>query len=248
VIELIDLHKTFGKQKILDGLNLKIEENQTTVIIGRSGGGKSVLLKHIIGLLRPESGQVLVDGIDITKLNDRELNEVRKKFGMLFQEGALFDSMNVGENIAFPLIEHTKMKADEIKEVIADRLKAVGLSGIEHKMPSELSGGMRKRVALARAIALRPEFVLFDEPTTGLDPVLSEAINQLIITTQKNFNLTCIVISHDLESIFKIAHKIALLYNGKIIEYGTPEEIRKSQNPVLVQYLSGSIQGPIQIV
>lgn len=248
MIELIDLHKTFGKQKILDGLNLKIEENQTTVIIGRSGGGKSVLLKHIIGLLRPESGQVLVDGIDITKLNDRELNEVRKKFGMLFQEGALFDSMNVGENIAFPLIEHTKMKADEIKEVIADRLKAVGLSGIEHKLPSELSGGMRKRVALARAIALRPEFVLFDEPTTGLDPVLSEAINQLIITTQKNFNLTCIVISHDLESIFKIAHKIALLYNGKIIEYGTPEEIRKSQNPVLVQYLSGSIQGPIQIV
>jgi phospholipid/cholesterol/gamma-HCH transport system ATP-binding protein len=248
VIELIDLHKTFGKQKILDGLNLKIEENQTTVIIGRSGGGKSVLLKHIIGLLRPESGQVLVDGIDITKLNDRELNEVRKKFGMLFQEGALFDSMNVGENIAFPLIEHTKMNKDEIKEVIADRLKAVGLSGIEHKLPSELSGGMRKRVALARAIALRPEFVLFDEPTTGLDPVLSEAINQLIITTQKNFNLTCIVISHDLESIFKIAHKIALLYNGKIIEYGTPEEIRKSQNPVLVQYLSGSIQGPIQIV
>ncbi len=248
MIELIDLHKTFGKQKILDGLNLKIEENQTTVIIGRSGGGKSVLLKHIIGLLRPESGQVLVDGIDITKLNDRELNEVRKKFGMLFQEGALFDSMNVGENIAFPLIEHTKMNKDEIKEVIADRLKAVGLSGIEHKLPSELSGGMRKRVALARAIALRPEFVLFDEPTTGLDPVLSEAINQLIITTQKNFNLTCIVISHDLESIFKIAHKIALLYNGKIIEYGTPEEIRKSQNPVLVQYLSGSIQGPIQIV
>lgn len=248
MIELIDIHKSFGRQKVLNGLNLKIEDNKTTVIIGRSGGGKSVLLKHIIGLLRPDKGRVLVDGVDITKLNDRELNDIRRKFGMLFQEGALFDSMNVGENVAFPLIEHTKLKEVEIREIIADRLKAVGLSGIENKMPSELSGGMRKRVALARAIALQPQIVLFDEPTTGLDPVLSEAINQLIISTQKNFNLTCIVISHDLESIFKIAHRIALLYEGKIIEYGTPEEIRQSKNPVLVQFLAGSTEGPIQII
>jgi phospholipid/cholesterol/gamma-HCH transport system ATP-binding protein len=248
MIELIDIHKSFGRQKVLNGLNLTIEDNKTTVIIGRSGGGKSVLLKHIIGLLRPDKGRVLVDGVDITKLNDRELNDIRRKFGMLFQEGALFDSMNVGENVAFPLIEHTKLKEVEIREIIADRLKAVGLSGIENKMPSELSGGMRKRVALARAIALQPQIVLFDEPTTGLDPVLSEAINQLIISTQKNFNLTCIVISHDLESIFKIAHRIALLYEGKIIEYGTPEEIRRSKNPVLVQFLAGSTEGPIQII
>ncbi len=248
MIELMDVHKSFGKQKVLDGLNLKIEENCTTVIIGRSGGGKSVLLKHIIGLLKPDRGQVCVDGIDIAKLNDKKLNEIRKKFGMLFQEGALFDSMTVGENVAFPLVEHTKMKEEEIRQVVADRLKAVGLSGVEAKMPSELSGGMRKRVALARAIALRPEIVLFDEPTTGLDPVLSEAINELIIDTQKNFNLTCVVISHDLESIFKIGHRIALLYDGKIIEYGTPESIRESKNPVLVQFLSGSIEGPIQIM
>ena len=248
MIELIDVHKSFGKQKVLDGLNLKIEENCTTVIIGRSGGGKSVLLKHIIGLIRPDQGQVLVDGIDITKLKEKKLNEVRKKFGMLFQEGALFDSMNVGENVAFPLIEHTKMKEKEIKRVVSDRLRAVGLSGVEAKMPSELSGGMRKRVALARAIALDPEIVMFDEPTTGLDPVLSQAINELIIETQKNLNLTCVVISHDLDSIFKIAHKIALLYEGKIIEYGTPESIRQSKDPVLVQFLSGSIQGPIQIM
>ena len=248
MIELIDIHKSFKKQKVLNGLNLRIENNQTTVIIGRSGGGKSVLLKHIIGLIRPDSGQVLVDGVDITQLKDRDLNEIRKKFGMLFQEGALFDSMNVGDNVAFPLVEHTRMKEAEIRQVIADRLRAVGLSGVESKMPSELSGGMRKRVALARAIALHPEIVLFDEPTTGLDPVLSQAINQLITDTQRTFNLTCVVISHDVESIFKIGHKIAFLYEGKIIEYGTPEEIRNSTNPILVQFLSGSIEGPIQIM
>ncbi|HPL62417.1 MAG: ABC transporter ATP-binding protein [Syntrophales bacterium] len=248
MIQLKDIHKSFGAQKVLDGLDLNIEDGQTTVIIGRSGGGKSVLLKHIIGLIRPDSGQVVVDGEDITKLNDKQLNEVRKKFGMLFQEGALFDSMTVGENVSFPLVEHTKMTDEEIRQVVAERLKAVGLTGVEGKMPSELSGGMRKRVALARAIALHPQIVLFDEPTTGLDPVLTEAINQLIIDTQRNLNLTCIVISHDIESIFRVGHKIALLYGGKIIEYGTPEEIRASKNPVLVQFLSGSTEGPIQIM
>jgi len=228
-------------------LNLEIENNKTTVIIGRSGGGKSVLLKHIIGLLRPDSGEVWVDGSDITKLGDRELNEVRKKFGMLFQEAALFDSMSVGENVAFPLREHTKMKEAEIRGVVADRLRAVGLTGIEPKLPAELSGGMRKRVGLARAIALRPEIVLFDEPTTGLDPVMTEAINQLILETQRLFNLTCVVISHDLDSIFKIAHRIAMLHEGKIIEHGTPEEIRASRNAVIRQFLSGSISGPISV-
>ena len=248
MIRLVDIHKSFGKQKVLDGLNLDIEDGKTTVIIGRSGGGKSVLLKHVIGLLKPDSGQVLIDDVDMTKLNERDLNEIRKRFGMLFQEAALFDSMTVGENVAFPLREHTKMTEEEIRQIVSDRLKSVGLTGVEEKMPSELSGGMKKRVGLARAIAMRPEIVLFDEPTTGLDPVMSEAINQLIMDTQKNFNLTCIVISHDIESIFRIGHRIAMLYEGKIIEYGTPEVIRASTDPVMVQFLSGSINGPIMIL
>jgi phospholipid/cholesterol/gamma-HCH transport system ATP-binding protein len=248
MIKLVDLHKSFGKQKVLDGLDIEIEEGKTTVIIGRSGGGKSVLLKHIIGLLRPDRGQVLIDGVDITKLNDRELNEIRKKFGMLFQESALFDSMTVGENVAFPLREHTSMKEKEIRETVAERLRSVGLTGVEAKIPAELSGGMRKRVGLARAIAMRPQIVLFDEPTTGLDPVMTEAINRLILDTQKSFNLTCVVISHDIRSIFEIAHRIAMLYEGRIIEYGTPEELRASRNPVIVQFLAGSIEGPIRIM
>ncbi len=248
IIEIVDIHKSFGEQKVLDGVNLDIEEGKTTVIIGRSGGGKSVLLKHIIRLLKPDSGQVLINGTDITTLNDKDLNEMRKMFGMLFQESALFDSMNVGENVAFPLREQTKMKDDEIKKIVADRLRAVGLTGIENKMPSELSGGMRKRVGLARAIAMHPQMVLFDEPTTGLDPIMTEAINDLIIDTQKNFNLTSIVISHDVESIFKIGHKIAMLHEGKIVEYGTPEEIRNSNNPVLEQFLSGNTVGPIKVI
>ncbi|MBU2262132.1 MAG: ABC transporter ATP-binding protein, partial [Proteobacteria bacterium] len=223
MIKLVDLHKSFGKQKVLDGVDLEIEEGKTTVIIGRSGGGKSVLLKHIIGLFKPDSGQVLVDGTDIAKLGDRDLNDIRKKFGMLFQEAALFDSMTVGENVAFPLREHTRMKEREIRETVADRLRSVGLTGVEEKMPSELSGGMRKRVGLARAIAMRPQIVLFDEPTTGLDPVMTEAIKRLIIDTQKQFNYTCVVISHDIQSIFEIGNRIAMLYEGKIIEYGSPE-------------------------
>ncbi|MBN2254802.1 MAG: ATP-binding cassette domain-containing protein, partial [Deltaproteobacteria bacterium] len=177
-----------------------------------------------------------------------DLNEVRKKFGMLFQEAALFDSMNVEENVAFPLREHTKKKDKEIREIVRERLAAVGLAGVEKKMPSELSGGMRKRVGLARALAMRPRIILFDEPTTGLDPVMTEAINDLIISTQKNFNVTCVVISHDVESIFKVGHRIAMLYEGKIVEYGGPEEIRKSENPVLHQFLSGSLDGPISVM
>lgn len=233
---------------MLDGLDLTVEDGKTTVIIGKSGGGKSVLLKHMIGLLKPDSGQVLVDGTDITTLNDKELNEIRKKFGMLFQEAALFDSMNVEENVAFPLREHTNKKDREIIEIVHEKLAAVGLPGVEKKMPSELSGGMRKRVGLARALAMDPQIILFDEPTTGLDPIMTEAINDLIITTQKTFNVTCVVISHDVESIFKIGDKIAMLYEGKIVEYGTPEEIQESDNPVLKQFLAGSLEGPISIM
>lgn len=248
MIKFVDIHKSFGQQHVLKGVNLEIEDGKITAIMGKSGGGKSVLLKHIIGLLKPDSGQVLVDDVDVTHLKEKELNETRKKFGMLFQDAALFDSLTVGENVAFPLREHTKLTENEIRQTVADRLRAVGLSGIEEKMSSELSGGMRKRVGLARAIAMHPHFVLFDEPTTGLDPVMTEAINQLIIDIQTNFNLTCVVISHDLDSIFKISHKIAMLYEGQIIEYGTSEEIQSSRNPVMVQFLSGSIEGPIKIV
>lgn len=248
MIELVDVHKSFGKQHVLDGVNLEVERGKTTVIIGRSGGGKSVVLKHMIGLLKPDSGQVLVEGTDIARMGDRGLNEVRKKFGMLFQEAALFDSMNVAENVAFPLREHTKKKDREIMEIVRENLHSVGLPDVENKMPSELSGGMRKRVGLARALAMRPRIILFDEPTTGLDPVMTEAINELIIRTQKDFNLTCVVISHDIQSIFTVGHRIAMLYDGKIIEYGTPDEIRASRNPVLVQFLSGNLEGPISIL
>ncbi len=248
MIQLVDISKSFKTQKVLDGLNLTIEEGKTTIIIGRSGGGKSVLLKHIIGLIKPDQGKVLVDGDDITAMNDRDLNETRKKFGMLFQEAALFDSMNVFENVAFPLREHTRMKEPEIRERVRSRLQDVGLSGIEGKMPSELSGGMKKRVGLARAMAMQPQIVLFDEPTTGLDPVMTEAIDRLIFETQRKYNLTCVVISHDIKSIFSIGHQVAMLYDGKIIEFGAPEEVKNSENPVVQQFMAGSLEGPISIM
>ncbi|MBU4463321.1 MAG: ATP-binding cassette domain-containing protein, partial [Proteobacteria bacterium] len=190
MIELIKICKSFKGQKVLDNLDLKIEPEKITVIIGGSGGGKSVLLKHIIGLIKPDSGQVLVNGTDTTKLNDKELNEVRKMFGMLFQDAALFDSMTVGENVAFPLKEHTKLSKKEIDEIVEEKLLQVDLKNVTHKMPSELSGGMRKRVGLARAIALNPKIVLFDEPTTGLDPIMCESIDHLIINTQRHTNAT----------------------------------------------------------
>lgn len=248
VINLVDIHKSFGSNVVLNGLNLSIDKGEITVIIGQSGGGKSVLLKHMIGLIRPDSGRVEVDGHDITTFNDRQLNEIRKRFGMLFQEAALFDSMTVGENVAFPLEEHTKLTKSEIREIVGDKLSHVGLKGVEDKMPSELSGGMKKRVGLARAIALEPEIILFDEPTTGLDPIIADAIDRLIIDIQRRLNVTCVVISHDIESTFKIAHKIAMLLNGKIIEYGTPEEIKTSSNPALKQFLEGRTEGPIKVL
>ncbi|RZB30221.1 MAG: phospholipid/cholesterol/gamma-HCH transport system ATP-binding protein [Desulfobacteraceae bacterium Eth-SRB1] len=238
MIELIKICKSFKGQKVLDNLDLKIEPEKITVIIGRSGGGKSVLLKHIIGLIKPDSGQVLVDGIDTAKLNDKELNETRKVFGMLFQDAALFDSMTVGENVAFPLKEHTKLSKKEIDKIVEEKLLEVGLKNVTHKMPSELSGGMRKRVGLARAIALNPKIVLFDEPTTGLDPIMCESIDKLIINTQRSTRATFVVISHDIGSTFKIAHKVAMLYEGKIIKTGTPEEIRSSNNPVIKQFIN----------
>lgn len=237
MIEIIKINKSFNGQKVLDDLDLNIEPEKITVVIGQSGGGKSVLLKHIIGLIRPDSGQIIVDGVDITNLNDKKLNEVRKKFGMLFQDAALFDSMTVGENIAFPLKEHTRLSIKEINKIVDDKLNLVGLDNVTNKMPSELSGGMRKRVGLARAIALDPKIVLFDEPTTGLDPIMRESIDELIVSTQKRTKATFVVISHDIESTFVIAHKVAMLYQGRIVAVGTPDEIRSSNNPFVRRFI-----------
>lgn len=248
IIELIDVHKSFGKQKVLDGLSLKVPRGRTTVIIGLSGGGKSVVLKHMIGLIKPDQGQVLVAGQDITQLDDRELNQARRRFGMLFQDAALFDSMNVGDNVAFPLREHSKLNEKDIMKLVTEKLAMVGLTGAEVKMPSQLSGGMRKRAGLARAIALEPEIILFDEPTTGLDPLLTDAINRLIKDTQERLNITAVVISHDLAGAYRIAHNIAMLYQGRIVASGTPDEIRASQDPVVQQFIHGRAEGPIEVL
>jgi len=237
MIRLDNISKSFRGQKVLDGLDLTIDAEKITVIIGRSGGGKSVLLKHLIGLIRPDSGHIYVDGQDMATLNDKGLNELRKKFGMLFQDAALFDSMTVGENVAFPIREHTRLSQKDIEKIVEKKLAQVGLKNVSHKMPSELSGGMRKRVGLARAIALNPKIILFDEPTTGLDPVMCNAIDNLIVETQRDTKATCVIISHDIESTFKIAHKIAMLYQGKIIELGSPDEFARSQKKVVREFI-----------
>lgn len=247
MIEIIDLHKSFGNNQVLRGVNLRIEKGESVVVIGGSGSGKSVLIKNIIGLLRPDSGKVIIDGVDITMLKEKELYEVRRKFGMLFQYAALFDSMKVWENVAFALIRQKGMKEKEAKEIAIEKLRMVGLVGVEDLMPSELSGGMKKRVGLARAIAHEPEILLYDEPTTGLDPIMADAINDLIIEMRNKLKVTSIAITHDMNSAYKIADRIAMLYNGVIIETGTPEEIKNTKNPIVRQFITGSAVGPIKI-
>ncbi len=246
MIELVDIHKAFRGQTVLDGVNLIIPEGKITTLLGRSGGGKSVTLKHIIGLLKPDSGQVLLDGHDITQLSDTEINEVRRRFGVLFQDGALFDSMDVGDNVAFPLVEHTKLSREEITAKVIAALSAVGLENIEHKLPSELSGGMRKRVGLARAIVHDPDIILYDEPTSGLDPLMTDNINQLIVDTQEKLNLTSFIISHDVDAALRTADKVAMLYEGKILIEGTPNDIRLSGHPY-VQAFVNKRQGEFEI-
>src|SRR5690242_6568247 len=217
LIDLIHLHKSFGRLVVLDDLNLSIEAGQSLVVIGASGTGKSVLLKHIVGLLKPDRGEVWFDGTRVDRMPERQLMELRQRFGFLFQLGALFDSLTVGENIAFPLVEHTHKPAEEIQRIVAQKLELVGLPGFEKKMPAQLSGGQRKRVALARAIALDPEVILYDEPTTGLDPVRADVINQLIVRTKSELRVTSITVTHDMASAFKIADRIVMLHEGKII-------------------------------
>lgn len=245
MIDISELHKKFDEHVVLDGVNLKINSGETTVIIGRSGCGKSVLLKHIIGLMKPDSGSILVDSKDVAKMEDKQLNALRMKFGMLFQGAALFDSLSVLENVGFSLIEHKHEDPDIIKKRVKECLELVGLRGIENKKPAELSGGMRKRVGLARAICLRPQIMLYDEPTTGVDPIMGDSINDLIIELHNKLKVTSVAVTHDMTSAYKIADKIAMLYNGKIIASGTPEEIRGSSDPIVKQFITGASKGPI---
>ncbi|MBI2876914.1 MAG: ABC transporter ATP-binding protein [Candidatus Tectomicrobia bacterium] len=248
MIEIIELHKSFGENHVLRGVNLEIPTGESMVIIGGSGTGKSILLKHIIGLMKPDSGTVRVDGKAIPDLKETELDEMRKRFGMLFQAGALFDSLTVKDNVAFPLREHTHLSEEEIEARVQEKLEIVGLAGTGDLMPAELSGGMRKRAALARAIVMDPEILLFDEPTTGLDPILSDAINDLIVEMNHRLKVTSVTITHDMPSAYKIADRLAMLYEGRIIEIGTPEEIQNTQNPIVRQFITGSSVGPIKAV
>ncbi len=244
MIEIINLCKSFGDHLVLDNLNLTINTGETMVIIGRSGCGKSVLLKHIIGVMKPDSGQVLIDGEDITRMSEKELNNIRLKFGMLFQGAALFDSLTVSENVGFSLKERRQDVAF-IDTRVGECLQMVGLKGIEELKPSELSGGMRKRVGLARAICTSPQILLYDEPTTGIDPIMADAINDLIVDLSKKLNITSIAVTHDMVSAYKIATRVAMLYKGKIVEVGTPDEIKNTQNPIVHQFIEGLAKGPI---
>jgi len=244
-IKVVDLHKAFGTKQVLKGLNLEINQNETMVIIGQSGSGKSVLLKHLIGLMKPDRGQVFIDGQEITALRDEEIMKLSRKFGMLFQGAALFDSLTVAENVAFGLRRHTNLSEEEITRAVQESLARVGLRGVEHLLPYELSGGMKKRVGLARAIAYSPEIILYDEPTTGLDPIRADAINDLILHLKEELCVTSVIITHDMKTTFKVADRIAMLYDGCIIEIGTPEEIRQSTNPVVQQFIHGRATGPI---
>jgi phospholipid/cholesterol/gamma-HCH transport system ATP-binding protein len=248
MISLSNVHKSFGPQTVLNGLNLVIPDGEITAVIGPSGEGKSVLLKHIIGLMKPDSGRIEVDGESILNIRRSQLNRIREKFGMLFQNAALFDSMTVFENVAFPLQEKTRLPKEEIEQRVRSALEDVGLKNVNGKYPDELSGGMKKRVGLARALLLNPKIILFDEPTTGLDPVIKRAIHQLIKETHRKFGFTAVVVSHEIPEIFDIAQNVAMLYQGEILQIGTADEIRNSTHPVVKQFISGSLDGPIQLV
>jgi phospholipid/cholesterol/gamma-HCH transport system ATP-binding protein len=239
IISLRDVYKSFNHLEVLRGISLDVHRGETLAVIGGSGCGKTVMLKHMIGLIRPDRGEVLFEGKDLAKLTAKELVEVRTRFGMVFQGSALFDSLTVGENVAFPLREHTKFDEKTIGERVAEKLALVGLEGIEEKTPGELSGGMKKRVALARAIALEPEVVLFDEPTTGLDPIMADVINELILRTQETMETTSVVVTHDMKSCYKVADRIVMMHEGKLIIDGSPKEIQNTDNPVVRQFIEG---------
>ncbi len=248
MIEIRDLHKSFADKKVLQGVDLDIASGQTTTIIGGSGSGKSVLFKHIIGLMKPDSGSIRVDGEDITKMKERDLYCLVDKYGLVFQGGALFDSMTVGENVAFGVKNRENMKRADIDDIIEHSLEQVGLAAdVAHLLPAELSGGMKKRVAIARVIAKKPTIIMYDEPTTGLDPIMADIINDLVVKVGGNKEITSIVITHDMVSAYKISNKIAVLFEGKIIETGSPAEIKNTQNAVVRQFIEGRAEGPIKI-
>jgi len=245
MIKIVDLHKSFGKTPVLRGVDLEIEAGETMVVIGQSGSGKSVLLKHLMGILKPDKGKIMIDGLEITRLGEEGLQRISRKFGMLFQSAALFDSLTVGENVSFGLERYTDYSPAEIGRIVAESLTEVGLEGIEGLMPYELSGGMRKRVGLARAIAYGPEIILYDEPSTGIDPIRADSINDLINDLKRDLRVTSVVITHDMVSSYKVADRIAMLYEGRIIEIGTPAEIQASSNPIIQQFIHGRARGPI---
>lgn len=247
-IRYVDVFKSFGEHKILKGLNLAVPRGAVTVIIGRSGTGKSVTLKHIMGLLRPDSGQIYLGDDDLTQFSDRQLRTVRNRFGIVFQHAALFDFMSVFENIAFPLREHTRLSGKQIREKVMALIAQVGLTGSEEKYPSELSGGMQKRVALARGLVRDPEFILYDEPTTGLDPILAAAMDKLIMETgHARPDITSIVISHDMHAVLHIADKVAMMVDGEIYAEGDKDYFRNNDDPLIRQFLAGSLDGPMKV-
>ena len=246
MIRVVDLHKSFGENRVLQGINLEVPRGETVVIIGQSGSGKSILIKHLIGLIMPDKGEIYVDDMEITRLSEEERFKVRRKFAMLFQGAALFDSLTVLQNVRFGLQRYTEHTPQKIDQMARQALHRVGLRGVENLMPFELSGGMRKRVGLARAIAYQPEIILYDEPSTGIDPIRADAINDLIIQMKKDLKVTSIVITHDMVSTYKVADQVAMLYQGRIIATGTPEEIQGSKNPVIQQFITGAAEGPIE--
>lgn len=238
MIEVRGLRKAFDGREVLRGIDLKMAPGTTTVILGGSGSGKTVLMKHLIGLLRPDAGEVIVEGESIGRLDERAMNRLRHKFGMVFQAAALFDSMTVFDNVAFPLREHTRMPPAEIARVVHEKLDLVGLRDIDDKFPAELSGGMKKRVGLARAIALEPKIVLYDEPTTGLDPITTDYVDEMILDAQQKLGVTSVVISHDIGSAMNIADHIAFLHEGRIRAEGTPDEVRRSEHPAVARFFA----------
>ncbi len=247
MILLKKIYKAFGPKKVLRGVDLHVKTGESLVLIGGSGTGKSVTLKHIMGLLHPDRGVVQVAGRNVPDLSASELMNLRKRMGMLFQGAALFDSLSVWENVGFGLRHHTKMPDSGIREIASEKLRLVGMKGYEDKMPSDLSGGMKKRVGLARAIAMDPMVILYDEPTTGLDPIMGDVINKLIVLLKQELKVTSFTITHDMSSAYQIADQIALLYDGKIIEQGTPEQIHNTQNPIVRQFITGSEEGPFRV-
>jgi phospholipid/cholesterol/gamma-HCH transport system ATP-binding protein len=246
VIKADNVFRKFGDRAILNGISLEVYKGETFVIMGGSGCGKSTFLRHLIGALKPDSGKVYLLGKEVSALSEDEMDAVRKKIGMCFQSAALFDSMTVGDNVSLPLREHTKLDKSVIDIVVKMKLELVGLRGFEDLMPSQLSGGMRKRVGLARAIVMDPEIIFYDEPTAGLDPIVAGVIDKLILDLSKKLSITSVVVTHDMKSVFSIADRVAMLYEGKVLEVGSPEEIRNSKNQMVQQFIAGSPDGPIR--